>query len=93
MRILPDEIQYYLEITSDDITKLYLRASAGNSSSVAETGSSFSEKSSWSPIMNCSVPPPDLTVTSSILSIVFCYIIVFIISFIGNFTMFLILCR
>uniref|UniRef100_A0A0K0DE70 Transmembrane protein n=1 Tax=Angiostrongylus cantonensis TaxID=6313 RepID=A0A0K0DE70_ANGCA len=44
-------------------------------------------------IMNCSVPPPDLTVTSSILSIVFCYIIVFIISFTGNFTMFLILCR
>ncbi|KAL6731178.1 hypothetical protein Aduo_002078 [Ancylostoma duodenale] len=45
-------------------------------------------------MLNCSlVPPPDLTVTSSILSIVLCYMIVFIIAFIGNFTMFLILCR
>ncbi|KAK6730206.1 hypothetical protein RB195_006957 [Necator americanus] len=45
-------------------------------------------------MLNCSlIPPPDLTVTSSILSIVLCYIIVFIIAFIGNFTMFLILCR
>ncbi|KAE9419734.1 hypothetical protein Angca_001046, partial [Angiostrongylus cantonensis] len=42
---------------------------------------------------NCSVPPPDPTVTSSILSIVFCYIIVFIILFTCNFTMFLILRR
>ncbi|KJH51601.1 7 transmembrane receptor [Dictyocaulus viviparus] len=42
---------------------------------------------------NCSAPPPDLTVTSSILAIVSCYIIVFIISFVGNFIMFLILCR
>ncbi|CAJ0594294.1 unnamed protein product [Cylicocyclus nassatus] len=45
-------------------------------------------------MLNCSqIPPPDLTVTSSIMSIVLCYIIVFIIAFVGNFTMFLILCR
>ncbi|KAK6014921.1 hypothetical protein OSTOST_19686 [Ostertagia ostertagi] len=44
-------------------------------------------------MMNCSIPPPDLTVTSSIMAIVLCYCIVFIIAFIGNFSMFLILCR
>uniref|UniRef100_A0A7I5E6B1 G_PROTEIN_RECEP_F1_2 domain-containing protein n=1 Tax=Haemonchus contortus TaxID=6289 RepID=A0A7I5E6B1_HAECO len=44
-------------------------------------------------MMNCSMPPPDLTVTSSIMSIVLCYCVVFIIAFIGNVTMFLILCR
>ncbi|VDL73451.1 unnamed protein product [Nippostrongylus brasiliensis] len=45
-------------------------------------------------MVNCTnMPPPDLTVTSSIISIVLCYIIVFIIAFVGNFAMFLILCR
>ncbi|KAK6041250.1 hypothetical protein COOONC_21245 [Cooperia oncophora] len=44
-------------------------------------------------MINCSIPPPDLTVTSSIISIVLCYSIVFIIAFVGNFSMFLILCR
>uniref|UniRef100_A0A1I7XCI3 G_PROTEIN_RECEP_F1_2 domain-containing protein n=1 Tax=Heterorhabditis bacteriophora TaxID=37862 RepID=A0A1I7XCI3_HETBA len=44
-------------------------------------------------MVNCSMPPPDMSVTVSMLSIVTCYIIVFIIAFIGNFTMFLILCR
>ncbi|KAK5965590.1 hypothetical protein GCK32_021735, partial [Trichostrongylus colubriformis] len=45
-------------------------------------------------MVNCSyMSPPDLTVTSSIISIVLCYSVVFIIAFIGNFVMFLILCR
>ncbi|GMT26315.1 hypothetical protein PFISCL1PPCAC_17612, partial [Pristionchus fissidentatus] len=45
-------------------------------------------------MVNCTFsPPPDMSFTLSILSIVATYIVVFVIAFIGNFTMFMILCR
>ncbi|GMR50998.1 hypothetical protein PMAYCL1PPCAC_21193, partial [Pristionchus mayeri] len=44
--------------------------------------------------MNCTrAPPPDMSFTLSVLSIVVTYILVFIIAFVGNFTMFCILVR
>ncbi|CCF23345.1 G-protein coupled receptors family 1 profile domain-containing protein [Caenorhabditis elegans] len=44
--------------------------------------------------INCSRSvPPDVTVNDSVLSIVFTYLALFILAFVGNVTMFLILCR
>uniref|UniRef100_A0A8R1DUH6 G_PROTEIN_RECEP_F1_2 domain-containing protein n=2 Tax=Caenorhabditis japonica TaxID=281687 RepID=A0A8R1DUH6_CAEJA len=45
-------------------------------------------------MVNCSRSmPPDVSVNSSVISIVFCYLFLFLFAFVGNVTMFLILCR
>ncbi|EFP01135.1 hypothetical protein CRE_20078 [Caenorhabditis remanei] len=45
-------------------------------------------------MVNCSrSQPPDVSANSSVLSIVFIYLALFMFAFIGNVTMFLILCR
>ncbi|CAD6184722.1 unnamed protein product [Caenorhabditis auriculariae] len=42
---------------------------------------------------NCTDAPPDVSVTTSMIAIVALYSTVFVVAFVGNFTMFLILCR